>query len=226
MDLKVLWLKAKTRGLTLPNILSYLSLKIMEKGGLALGTLSLRVKAKLLGVKLGQKVLAHGPVGLARFPGGSIEIGHYVKIISTWRRATAQTLYAPTRFRVFGPGAKIIIGDNCELSGASITARSTCIRLGKGCLLGPNCVITDSDFHKPWPCEERAMSPGIERDQGVNLEDYVWVGMQSLILKGVHIGRGSIIGAGSVVTHDIPSNSIAAGNPAKVIRTISEHNDL
>ncbi|MBQ9536191.1 MAG: acyltransferase [Desulfovibrionaceae bacterium] len=218
--LRLLWAKAHALGFTLPNIISYLSIKGMEHFGRFWGTLCLYLKARLLGVSLGQGVKAHGAVGLCRYPGGTIKIGDDVSIISSWRRATAQTLYAPTRLRVFGPKAVIDIGQACEMSGASITARSTTIKLGRGCLLGPNCVITDSDFHAPWPCEMRSISPGFELDQGVELEDYVWVGMQSIILKGVHIGRGAIIGARSVVTRDIPSYSVACGAPARVIRRV------
>ncbi|MBQ7618368.1 MAG: acyltransferase [Desulfovibrio sp.] len=219
MSVSTLWQKAKARGLNLGNILSYLSLETMRLGGVALGTLRLRLKAALLGVQLGSGVTAHGPVGLLRFPGGEIRLGDHVHLISSWRRATAQTLYAPVRFRVFGPQAKILIGSYCELSGTSITARSTTISLGQHVLIGPNCVITDSDFHEPWPCESRASNPGFEHDQGVTIEDYVWLGMQSIVLKGVKIGYGSIIGAGSVVTKDIPPLSVACGVPAKVVGT-------
>ena len=217
MSLQASWQKACQYGLTLPNILSYLSLKIMANWGRFSGTLALKLKAKLLGVSLGQDVTATGPIGLLRHPAGQISIGSHVSLISTWRRATAATIYAPTRLRVFGPKAAILIGDFCELSGTSIAARSTTISLGQGCLIGPNCVITDSDFHSPWPCEDRSKEPGYERDSGVRLDDYVWVGMQTIILKGVHIGRGAIIGAGSVVTHDIPAMTVACGAPARIV---------
>ncbi|MCR5813293.1 MAG: acyltransferase [Desulfovibrio sp.] len=214
-----LWQKARERGLSLGNILSYLSLTSLRVCGEAYSTLALKLKARLLGISLGQKVTAHGPVGLLRWPGGRIDIGHGVHFISSWRRATAQTLYAPVRLRVFGPGAAIEIGDGCELSGTSITARSQLIRLGKNVLLGPNCVIVDSDFHAPWPAHLRSSAPGYERDLGVRIDDYAWIGMQCLILKGVHIGRGAIIGAGSVVTRDIPAMTVACGNPCRVVKT-------
>jgi len=56
-----------------------------------------------------------------------------------------------------------------------------------------------------------------------NIKDKAWIGFNSIILKGVTIGEGSIVGAGSVVTKDIPDWSIVGGNPAKVIREISEN---
>lgn len=212
--------KALRYGLTPGNIISYLSLQHMRFWGVALGTVRLRCKAALLGVRLGRGVRAHGPVGLLRWPGSRIEIGDGVSIISSWRRATACTLAAPARLRTFGPQAVISIGPACELSGTSIAVRSTSVTLGRQVLLGPNCVITDADFHAPWPPEARATAPGIERDRPVRIDDYAWIGMNCQILKGVHIGRGAIVGAGSVVTRDIPPHCLAAGNPARVIRSL------
>ena len=217
--------KARARGLSFGNILSYLSLETMRLWGQFWGSLFLRLKALLLGVRLGKGVTAHGPVGLLRWPGGCITIHDHVHFISSWRRATACALYAPVRLRVFGPGSAIVLGEGCELSGTSITARSTTITLGKYVLIAPNCVITDSDFHAPWPAQERSVRPGCENDRPVTIEDYAWIGMNSIVLKGVRIGRGAIVGAGSVVTRDIPPFSVACGVPARVVRT-AEASDL
>ena len=214
--------KALERGLTPANIVCWLSQLWLVRWGRLWGTLALRAKARLLGVRLGRGVAAHGPVGLLRWPGGEISIGDNVQMISSWRRATASTLAAPVRLRVFGPGAAIEIGEGTELSGTSITARSTRITIGKQVLFAPNCVVVDSDFHAPWPCEARATSPGMERDAPVTIDDYAWIGMRSIILKGVHIGRGAIIGAGSVVTRDVPAGCTACGVPARVVKGAPE----
>ena len=132
----------------------------------------------------------------------------------------AASLYAPVRLRVFGPGAAIEIGEGAQLSGTSVTARSQRISIGRQVLLAPNCVIVDSDFHAPWPPEARATEPGLERDAPVSIGDYVWIGMNCLILKGVSIGEGAMIGAGSVVTRDVPPFCLAAGAPARVLRRL------
>lgn len=214
--------KAARRGLSPANIISWCSLETMRLCGLFWGTLRLRAKARLLGVDLGRNVRAHGPVGLLRWPGGKISIGDNVSIISSWRRATACALGHPTRLRVFGPGASIRIGSGCELSGASITARSQSVTLGKNVLLAPDCVIVDSDFHAPWPSQNRRTEPGFDRDAPVFVGDYAWIGMRSVILKGVCIGEGAIVGAGSVVTRDIPANCVACGVPARVVASSAE----
>ena len=212
--------KALERGLTPDNVVSWASLEFMRCFGLGWGTLRLRLKARLLGVELGKGVTAHGPVGLLRWPGGRISIGSGVSLISSWRRATASALAWPVRLRVFGPGASIDIGEGAQLSGTSITARSTAVRIGRKALIAPNCVIVDSDFHAPWPPESRADSPGLERDAPVSIGDHAWLGMQCIILKGVTVGEGAVVGAGSVVVKDIPPRCLACGAPARVLRAL------
>lgn len=212
--------KALQRGLTPGNVISYLSLECMRLWGVCFGTLRLRCKAALLGVSLGPGVRAHGPVGLLRWPGGSISMGAGVSLISSWRRATAASLTAPVRLRVFGPGASIEIGEGASLNGTSITARSQRISIGRHVMLAPNCVIVDSDFHAIWPPEARLTNPGYERDAPVTIGDYAWIGMNCLILKGVSIGEGAMIGAGSVVTRHVSPFCLAAGAPARVLRRL------
>ena len=56
----------------------------------------------------------------------------------------------------------------------------------------------------------------------IHIEDDVWLAANVVVIDGVTIGKGAVIGAGSVVTHDIPDNSVAAGNPARVIRTATD----
>jgi len=214
--------KALERGLTPSNVITYLSLQVMRLAGGFLGILRLRLKALLLGVQVGPGVTAHGPVGLLRWPGSVIRIGAGVSLISSWRRATAAALAHPARLRTFGPGARIDIGPGCQLSGTSITARSQIIRLGRQVMIGPNCCIVDSDFHAHWPPEARATDPGMEGDRPVTIGDYAWLGMNCLVLKGVTIGEGAIIGAGSVVTRDIPPFCLAAGSPARVLRRLDQ----
>ncbi len=210
--------KILARGLSLGNIASYGSWQCLRVLGAFWGTLRFRLKAWLFGVRAGRNVRVHGTIGLMRWPGSRIEIGDNVSVVSSWRRATACALSHPARLRTFGPEARIIIGEGCELSGTSVSCRSTSVILGRRVLIAPDVIITDSDFHALWPVEQRAEDPGMDRDRPVYIGDGAWIGMRCIILKGVTIGSGAIIGAGSVVTRDIPDNAVACGFPARVVR--------
>ena len=91
--------------------------------------------------------------------------------------------------------------------------------IGDNCLIGADVTFTDTDFHPITPNNRRfsRVNVGVKP---VVIEDNVFIGTKSIILKGVTIGENSIIGAGSVVVNSIPKNVIAAGNPCRVIRDI------
>lgn len=71
----------------------------------------------------------------------------------------------------------------------------------------------------------RHLVPDLEITKKISVGDYVYIGIQSIIMPGVHIGNNCIIGAGAVVTRDIPDNSVAVGVPARVIKTADEYFD-
>ena len=185
------------------------------------GTLALRCKAALFGIACGHGVRAAGPVILARWPKSRITIGAGASLVSCPRRATAAVV-APVRLKTLGPAAAIVLEQGVELSGTSIAARSQTIRIGAYTMIAPGCVLVDSDLHAPWPPERRHVDPGYERDAGIAIGDHVWIGMHCCILKGVRIGRGSIVAAGSVVVRDLPENCLAAGVPARVVRELGK----
>lgn len=172
------------------------------------------------GLECGRGIKVWGTMHVLRGSGTKIKIGNKVSLNSSSFRTTAASLYSRIRLRTFRAGAEIIIGDGVGLNGTSITARSKVIIIGNGTIIAPNVIIVDSDFHALWPPENRAYNPGFETDENVNIGENVWVGMNSLILKGVTIGNNSVIGAGSVVSSDIPADCIACGNPAKMIRQL------
>jgi acetyltransferase-like isoleucine patch superfamily enzyme len=87
------------------------------------------------------------------------------------------------------------------------------IEIGNGVNISDNVEIQDSDNHIINRQKDKMSAPII-------IEDNVWIGKNVIILKGVTIGKGSIIGAGSVVTRNIPEESIAVGNPARVIKSV------
>ena len=111
-------------------------------------------------------------------------------------------------------GAKIVIGDHVGISGCTISAGAS-ITIGNWVLIGSGVVISDGDAHPIDPEARRAgLGGGVKP---IVIGDDVFIGARAIILKGVTIGKGSVIGAGAVVAKDIPSYSIAVGNPAKVI---------
>ncbi|MDD6088084.1 MAG: acyltransferase [Desulfovibrionaceae bacterium] len=211
------------RRLTLRDLLSYGTIQGHAFFSKFWGTLFLRIKGWLFDIHIGEGTSACGSVVFGRWPQSHIEIGRNCSFISSTKRSTASTLYAPVRFRTFSPSARIILGDAVELSGTSITARSKTVSIGNHTMIGPNCIITDSDCHELWPAATRHNNPGFERDRDVTIGNHVWIGMNTIILKGCTIGDGAIIGAGSVVTHDVPSNVIVAGSPVRFIASADEH---
>ncbi len=118
------------------------------------------------------------------------------------------------------PDAKFVIGENTMINYGGIFHATRKIQIGNKCRIGHQVMIMDSSMHQE-PPENRHLRPS---PKTVMIEDDVWIGSRSIILPGVKIGRGSIIGAGSVVTKDIPPMTIAAGNPAKIIREVRSKN--
>lgn len=115
------------------------------------------------------------------------------------------------------PDSVISIGEGTYINNNSSLCAVTRIELGKKCLIGDSVAIYDSDFHAIAP-EFRHADTGLSAP--VVIEENVWVGSRAMILKGVVIGKNSVIGAMSLVNKPIPANSFAAGVPAKVIRSI------
>jgi acetyltransferase-like isoleucine patch superfamily enzyme len=124
----------------------------------------------------------------------------------------------PVFLTTWQAGACLQIGKNFAMTGGSVCVAER-IMIGDNVAVGANCTIVDTDFH-PLDPNQRQQNPNDARTAPVILEDNVFVGMNCLILKGVTIGQGSVIGAGSVVTKSIPPRVIAAGNPARVIRAM------
>ena len=120
----------------------------------------------------------------------------------------------PVLINAFGAESEIKIGDDVGVSGCSITAMKK-ITIGNRVLIGSGTLITDNDAHAIEPIN-RITSKDIA-SAPIVIENDVFVGARSIILKGVTIGNGAVIGAGSVVTKDVPSYAIVGGNPAKII---------
>jgi acetyltransferase-like isoleucine patch superfamily enzyme len=116
------------------------------------------------------------------------------------------------------PSSTIKIGDNCVLNGTLIHSR-TSVGIGNYCIFGPGVVIMNNDSHNT-SIDLMRRRKGAVAENPVNTGNNVWVGMRSIIMKGVCIGDNSIIAAGSIVTKNVPANSLFGGNPAAFIKEL------
>lgn len=108
---------------------------------------------------------------------------------------------------------KIAIGRAAYLNRATMIDASERIEIGAHAMIGPFCYITDHD-HAAGSADELIAKP-------VRIGERVWLGAHVTVLKGVSIGDGSVVGAGSVVTKSLPPGVVAVGNPARVIREVA-----
>ncbi len=112
-----------------------------------------------------------------------------------------------------GP-AKMKIGHSCSIGDRTEIHCGKNIEIGNFVIIAWDCVILDRDYH--------SLNGLQETMKAVAIKDRVWIGCRAIILKGVTIGEGAVVAAGSVVTRDVPSRTLVAGNPAKVIREVKE----
>ena len=142
--------------------------------------------------------------------GGGIEAGASLHVVASKDAMVRLTCWAPP-----GGKASLTFGDACLIAPGCRFMAGERITIGSGCMFGHGSTITDCDWHGVY---DRTDVHG--KTKPVTLEDNVWLGDGAFVGKGVTIGENSVIGARSVVTSDIPANTIAAGNPAKVVRTL------
>lgn len=176
-----------------------------------------RWKFRFLGVKLGRNADIRNKVYLHIADDAIASIGDQITLLSgdnlnplCGNNLTGITLY---------PQSCLTIGHNFGMSGGAIWCTQN-ITIGNHVNIGANCIIVDADMHNiDWRLRRKDREETIEYKKApVIIDDDVWIGVNCIILKGVHIGSHSIIGAGSVVTKDIPADCIASGNPCGVIR--------
>jgi acetyltransferase-like isoleucine patch superfamily enzyme len=168
-------------------------------------------------IRLGRKCAFWNWPTFYKATGSTITIGDHCQ----FRSDHASNLIGVNHRCILSTHAKnavLKIGDHCGFSGTSIGAKES-IEIGNNVLIGANSIITDFDWHSLNPYNR--FDENDIRSRKVVIEDNVWVGASCIILKGVKIGRNTIIGAGSIVTSSMPENSICGGNPCRVIKAIS-----
>lgn len=130
-----------------------------------------------------------------------------------------ENCYIEVPFRANWGGHHVHLGNNVYANFNLTLVDDGEIFIGDGAMFGPNVTIATANH--PINTELRARM--LQYNKDVHIGNYVWVGANSVIVPGVTIGDNCVIGAGSVVCKDIPANSVAVGNPCKVIREIGEH---
>ncbi|MFT7587658.1 MAG: serine acetyltransferase [Cellvibrionaceae bacterium] len=164
----------------------------------------LRARFYLRKTKLGRKVRVNGKPIINSH--GQIIIADRCRLVATMGGLELGA----------GTDGTLEIGESTFINyGTSIVAMQH-VRIGKDCNIGTYCMIMDNDFHRLEP-ERRNERP---KSEPIIIGDNVWLGGKVIVLKGVTIGDGSVIAAGSIVTKDIPARSLAAGSPARVIRQL------
>lgn len=145
--------------------------------------------------------------------GSSVRIGKGVQLTATSESRTGEK---------FTP--EIVIGDNVEIGDYSHITAINRIHFGNNVLLGKNVLITDNS-HGRTDMEEVDVAPQYRHlvSKGpVIIGDNVWIGEKASILPGVTIGKGAVIAGSAVVTKDVPPYAIVGGNPARIIRILSD----
>jgi acetyltransferase-like isoleucine patch superfamily enzyme len=118
--------------------------------------------------------------------------------------------------------ARLRVGNNVGMSSTRLWIHES-VTIGDNVKIGACVLITDTDAH-PMDFLTRRTSNYGTNSAPVVIEDDVWIGAHTIILKGVTIGARSIVGAGSVVTRSIPADCVAAGNPCRVIKSLDSIN--
>lgn len=166
------------------------------------------VKNKIILEGKGNQISVSG-----RFDGG------FIRIIGNDNRLIVEpgcTIIQPA-ILIRGNNAEIIVGKNssfrtkCKLVSVG---NGNHIHIGDNCLFSDEVNIWNSDTHQITNLEGEIINPS----RPIDIDEHVWIGRGVSVTKGVHIGKDSIIGMASVVSRDIPANTIAAGVPAKVIK--------
>lgn len=150
--------------------------------------------------------------------GARVSVGSRFVMISD-SAFSAVGVSQPCLINAMEPGAVIQIGDDVGISGASICSACS-VSIGNRVMLGADTVITDTDFHPVGAVVRRGVREGV-KTAPVVIEDDVFIGMRAIVLKGVTIGKGAVVGAGSVVVSDVPAYSIAAGHPARIVGSVA-----
>ena len=190
-----------------------------RKTGTALTRLRNKLNFKINGVKYGKKCCLEGRIWLSVEDGAKVSVGSGCHItggrfVNRIGRNLASSLSAAM-------GAELTIGDGCGISSTCIWAKESIV-IGNNVNIGADCLIMDHDAHSLDFQKRHTFADDYAgtATAPIRIADDVLIGAKTIVLKGVTIGARAIVGAGSVVTRDIPADEIWAGNPAKFIKKV------
>ena len=162
---------------------------------------------KMMDVNFGAHIECRGLVSINKHPLSTITLGHNCRFnSSSW--FNFRGINHKCIIQTGKPDAKVIIGNYCGFSGTSIVADKEVV-IEDYVTVGANAIIGDRDGHSEIYASEPCP---------VHICNHVWIGMNATIMKGVTIGEYAIVGAGAIVTKDVPPFAIVAGIPAKIIK--------
>lgn len=182
-----------------------------------LSSLLTRVMAWSRGVETLGSLRTRGVPYFYRTPHSVIRIGEDCSIWSSFRSNNIGSM-CRSRICTQTPKARIEIEPRVGMSGVTITAHEQ-VTIGADTIIGAGTVITDSDWHCLTP-DVVSRHNTLGKSAPVTIGRNVFIGTRCIILKGVTIGDHAVIGAGSVVSSDIPDRVIAAGNPCRIIKNL------
>lgn len=151
--------------------------------------------------RLGGRVTLRGRPSIVN--DGTMTFGDRVRLVSTVATLELVSL----------PGGHLEIGNNVFINYGSSLVAGAHVVIGDDCLIGTHVMVMDCDFHR---VEDKAWDT---TGDPIVLEERVWLGNRSMVLKGVRIGHDAVVAAGSLVTHDVPPRTVVAGVPSRIIRS-------
>jgi len=170
-------------------------------------------EARLKGCSLGTGVKCSGRPLISVARESRLIIGDGVSINSALR-SNPLGCFQPSVLRTLSSRSELVLASRVGISAAVICA-AVSIHIGEGTILGSGAMILDNDFHHPaenfsWGCDPAREARPVSIGRGV------FIGARAIVLKGVTIGDRAIIGAGTVVTRDVPARHLAVGNPVQI----------
>lgn len=174
----------------------------------------------LKGIKIGEKSVFCGKMTLVKGKKTTLKIGNYFTCFSSsYKNPLCRNIESSI---CVNDDAVLIIGDHVGISSVCIWSHKS-IKIGNNVAIGGGSILIDSDCHSlNYRDRYDGKLDNLNKcSMDIVIDDDVLIGTSCIILKGVHIGARAVIGSGSIVTKDIPSDCIAAGNPCRIIKKIN-----